>query len=136
MPRREHLRLPRLQRETLTMKTYKYTDDTNTVVHVIDADGISRSSMLASALPEGVEVLPADPVVAPIPSVVSMRQARLALLQAGKLDDIEAAVAQLGASAQIEWEYAQTVERSHPLVQSLGMSDTELDALFTQAASL
>lgn len=72
----------------------------------------------------------------PIPSVVSMRQARLALLQAGKLDDIEAAVAQLGTAAQIEWEYAQTVERSHPLVQSLGMSDAELDVLFTQAASL
>lgn len=73
---------------------------------------------------------------APIPSVVSMRQARLALLQAGKLDAIEAAVAQIGAAAQIEWEYAQTVERSHPLVQSLGMSDAELDALFTQACSL
>ena len=43
------------------MKTYKYTDTTNTVVHVIDEDGISRVSMLASALLEGTEVLPADP---------------------------------------------------------------------------
>lgn len=40
------------------MTTYRYTDATNTVAHIIDADGVSRSSMLASALPEGVEVLP------------------------------------------------------------------------------
>lgn len=72
---------------------------------------------------------------APIPSVVTMRQARLALLQVGKLDDIEAAVTQLGASAQIEWEYAQTVERSHALVEALGMTEAELDDLFTLAAS-
>lgn len=43
------------------MKAYKYTDATNTVVHVIDEDGVSRSSMLASALPEGAVVTPADP---------------------------------------------------------------------------
>lgn len=51
------------------MKTYKYTDVTNTVVHVIDEDGISRMSMLASALPEGIVVEPADPAPAPAPAV-------------------------------------------------------------------
>lgn len=40
------------------MKTYQYTSPENTVVAVIDEDGISRMSMLASALPEGVDVLP------------------------------------------------------------------------------
>lgn len=40
------------------MKTYKYTDDTNRVVHVIDKDGVSRMSMLASAVPEGAAILP------------------------------------------------------------------------------
>lgn len=34
------------------MTTYKYTDVTNTVVHVIDDDGISRSSMLATLVPD------------------------------------------------------------------------------------
>lgn len=43
------------------MKTYKYTDATNAVVHVIDEDGISRMSMLASAVPDGTVVDPADP---------------------------------------------------------------------------
>jgi len=42
------------------MKTYKYTDATNTVVHIIDEDGISRMSMLASTLPEGNAPEPAD----------------------------------------------------------------------------
>ena len=42
------------------MKTYKYTDATNTVVHVIDEDGISRMSMLASAIPEGNTPQPAN----------------------------------------------------------------------------
>lgn len=43
------------------MITYRYTDTTNTVVHVIDPDGVSRSSQLASTLPEGAEVLPYVP---------------------------------------------------------------------------
>lgn len=70
---------------------------------------------------------------APIPTVVTMRQARLALLEVGKLDDIEAMVAMLDRSVQIEWEYAQTVERAHPIVASLGMTDDELDGLFVLA---
>jgi hypothetical protein len=44
------------------VKTYQYTDATNTVAHVIDEDGLSRMSMLASVLPEGVDILPADPL--------------------------------------------------------------------------
>lgn len=40
------------------MKTYKYTNTSNTVVHIIDDDGISRSSCLASTLPEGSVVEP------------------------------------------------------------------------------
>ena len=43
------------------MKTYRYTSPANDVVAVIDEDGMSRSSTLASALPEGVEVLPHVP---------------------------------------------------------------------------
>lgn len=42
------------------MKTYKYTDSTNTVVHVIDEDGKSRCSMLVTTLEPGTTILPAD----------------------------------------------------------------------------
>ena len=49
------------------MKTYKYTDATNQVVHIIDEDGLSRGSCLASSLPEVTAILPAD--VPPIAQV-------------------------------------------------------------------
>ena len=78
---------------------------------------------------------PAPPV--PVPQSVTMRQARLALLAAGLLDDVEAAVVASGRAAQIEWEYATEVTRDHLLIASVqnaqGLSDTEIDALFVAA---
>ena len=73
------------------------------------------------------------PVLAP--STVTMRQARLALLQVGLLDEVDAAVSELGSAARIEWEYAQSVQRENPLVQSLALSEAQLDDLFTLAAT-
>ena len=43
-------------------KTYKYVDDSNEWVHIFDEDGITRSSAVVSEIPEGSEILPADPV--------------------------------------------------------------------------
>lgn len=75
-----------------------------------------------------------------IPRAVTMRQARLALLNAGLLDDVNAAIAAAGTAEQIEWEYAQEVSRSHGLVPTmatqLGMTSGQLDALFVAAAAL
>lgn len=90
------------------------------------------------ALPEYV------PVVDPVPEVVTMRQARLALLGAGLLAQGNTAVANMpgaeGDAARIEWEFSSTVERHHPLVLSLiaalNMTDAQLDDLFRQAAAL
>lgn len=76
------------------------------------------------------------PAVVSIPTSVTMRQARLALLQAGCLDAVSAAVAQMGGAAVIEWEYAQVVERSSPLVAALALPTAEVDGLFTLAATL
>jgi hypothetical protein len=84
---------------------------------------------------------PPKPVV---PASVAMRQARLALLQAGKLADVDAAIAGLPspakAAAQIEWEYATEVKRDSALVTqlapALNLDAAALDALFTQAATL
>lgn len=83
-------------------------------------------------------------VQAPPPSVVSMRQARLALLQIGKLADVDAAIAALPSpskeAAKIEWEYAAEVSRDSTLMKQLaaaiGLDDTALDALFTLAHTL
>src|SRR5512146_1147492 len=45
------------------MKTYKWIDQGNGVVAVIDEDGVCRSSGLASVLvPDGVTPAPADPI--------------------------------------------------------------------------
>ena len=43
------------------MTTYKYTDSSGLVAHVIDVDGVARASVLVRALPPGVSVIPADP---------------------------------------------------------------------------
>ena len=83
-------------------------------------------------------------VPTPIPQVVTMRQARLALLQQGLLASIQPAIDALDepekSGATIEWEYSQTVERNRPFVsllsQALDLTDDDLDALFTLAETL
>ena len=82
---------------------------------------------------------------APIPTMVTMRQARLALLHAGLLDDVEAALLAMGdtvegKAARIEWDYSSEVFRDKPFVQqlsaALGIAPDQLDALFVTAAAL
>lgn len=90
------------------------------------------------------EVVTIEPEAPHIPAVVSMRKARLALLGAGLLSQVNDAVAAMpgieGEAARIEWEYAQEVSRVSPLVAglsvSLGLSDADLDALFLAADGL
>lgn len=80
----------------------------------------------------------------PVPEVVTMRQARLALLQSGLLATVQSAVDAMpgaeGDAARIEWEFSSTVERNRPLVQSLGaalsLTEAQLDDLFRIAATL
>ena len=76
----------------------------------------------------------------PVPQQVTMRQARLALLSAGLLDDVEMVIAAAGREAQLEWEYAAVVERSNPAVaivqQQQALTDAQIDDLFREAAKL
>jgi hypothetical protein len=77
-------------------------------------------------------------------NTVSMRQARLALLQAGLLSNVDAAIAALPSpqkeAAQITWEYATEVKKSDALTSQLayafGMSDQDIDTLFEVAKGL
>lgn len=90
------------------------------------------------------EIVQAQPPVEPVPAAVSMRQARLALLGAGLLAQVNTAVANMpgaeGDAARIEWEYAQEVRRDSPLVAALsaafGWTSARLDDLFTEGAKL
>ena len=76
--------------------------------------------------------------------VVTMRQARLALSQAGKLTAVNEAIAVMDepdkTTVSIEWEYGSTVERVSPWIDTmataLGMTGEEMDALFELAATL
>ena len=90
------------------------------------------------------EPIAVDQPPPPAPSVVTMRQARLALLGAGLLQQVNDAVSAMpgaeGDAARIEWEYAATVERNSQLVAAmagaLSLDDAALDDLFTTAATL
>lgn len=79
-----------------------------------------------------------------IPGSVTMRQARLALMAAGKLAAVEAVIESLSepqkTAARIEWEYSNEVQRHNGFVSvigpALGLDEAALDALFVTAASL
>ena len=86
-------------------------------------------------------------VVAPVPVIpqsATMRQARLALLGAGLLAHVNAAIEAMpgieGEAARIEWEFASEIRRDSPLVsglsEALGLTSEQLDALFIEAAKL
>lgn len=76
------------------MKTYKYLNAE--VVAVIDEDGVSRMSMLASALPPGTVIEPADPP--PLPDTAALRRAAYA----AEADPIFF-MHQRGEATQAEW---------------------------------
>ena len=84
-----------------------------------------------------------EPVIY-IPQEVTMRQARLALLENSLLANVQTAINSLPepakTKAQIEWEYSNALQRSNPFVSTLGTAlglDSEaLDNLFIQANTL
>lgn len=120
--------------------------ENHTVVNIAVADEPLADNWIASETAaigwawDGESFMPpAEPPVQ-VPQFVTMRQARLALLSVNLLDDVEAAVAAAGRAAQIEWEYATEVQRTHPLIaavqQAQGLSDAQIDALFVAAAGM
>lgn len=100
----------------------------------LGADAAEHEPLIAEI--EATYVLPA-PEPIQVPQVVTIRQAKLALLQAGLLDDVDAA-AQADRATQIEWEYATEVRRNSPtlltLQTALGLSEQQVNDLFISAA--
>ncbi len=72
--------------------------------------------------------------------VVSRFQARAALLNAGLLDAVETAVSQADGITKLAWSDAQEFRRNSPTIAALasvvGLTDDQLDALFTAAAQI
>lgn len=81
----------------------------------------------------------ADKAKALVPQSVSMRQARIQLLRAGLLDEVNQAVASNQEWA-ITWEFATEVRRDDPMIaavqEGLGMTDDQIDSLFIEASKL
>lgn len=67
-----------------------------------------------------IEAVNTDALLPPVPAFVSARQARLALLAAGLLDQVEAAVQSVGGATKISWEYADVITRNDQMVANIG----------------
>ena len=89
-----------------------------------------------------LDILPQEPIN-PVPQMVFMRQARLALLEVGLLDNIEQIInlmpEPLKSEARIEWEYAAEVRRDWPtlnqIVDHLNLTSEYVDELFILAST-
>lgn len=81
---------------------------------------------------------------ATVPQEITMRQARLALLDIGLLANVQTAINTLPepdkTKAQIEWEYSNALQRDNPFVTTLGtalgLSSDDIDNLFITASGL
>lgn len=114
-------------------------------IDVTDRPEISALSWYDLAVGAFVEPPEPDPVAPVVPASVTMRQARLALLSAGLLDAVEAALDAMGdtpegKAARIEWDYSSEVWRHKPFAQQLsaamGLSDSQIDEMFIAAAGI
>ncbi len=99
----------------------------------------SDPEVISNLLRKGWQETDLPPVSEAGPPVsITPRQMRLALLRAGILPAVEAALSQAGPEAQIEWAHSLEFRREHPLVISmgaaLGFDDAGLDSFFTTAS--
>lgn len=146
--------VPREQGETQA----EYLDRVTGIQWVFSSDNRSitvegTAVTLDGEQPEGAgfdeAVVVTEPIILnpPMPSVpyeVTMRQARLVLLGAGLLDDVEAAINALPSpikeQARIEWDYSSTVQRHNGLVSQLGpllgLTEAQLDSMFITAKAI
>ena len=84
------------------------------------------------------------PPVIIIPQEITMRQARLALLEHNLLANVQPAIDSLPepnkTKAQIELEYSNALQRDNPFVAvlgaALGLTDEDIDNLFIEGATM
>ena len=128
------------------MKYYK--NETNGEVFGFDETDATQLPYMQEKIDAGYTDItgsyPPPPQPTPIPNTVSMRQARLALFQQGLLTNVQTAIDGLAEPAktttQISWDYATVIQRDDELVvqlsTALGLTQEQLDTLFTKAATL
>ena len=78
------------------------------------------------------------------PQEITMRQARLVLLEHGLLANVQPAIDILPepdkTKAQIEWDYSNTLQRNNSFVSVLGavlgLTDEDINNLFIEGATM
>ena len=114
------------------------TPDDEAAIRALEEEAIAlRAELRAYPAPE-----PPPEVI--IPQRITARQAQLALLDAGLLDDVDAIIealpANVRAHVRIEWDRATHVERGSTVMQmvatALGLTAAQVDDLFVAAAGL
>ena len=122
------------------------------VVQSLEAADERKDCIVRRAVDGGWELyfsgedLPAPPVIVEshVPGEVTMRQAQRALLDAGLLDAVDAAINALPdpprRAAKIDWEKSSTVRRDSQFVRilapALGLTAAQLDELFVAASKI
>lgn len=130
------------------MNQYAYSPDTGELIHT---DTPAHWMGLTDAIPpdfnpetagcfwrnEQWEIVAAQPETPQVPKFVSMRQARLALLQHGLLDMFDAAMTT--PQDRIWWDFSDIVERQNTMVLAktvaVGLTPNQVDDLFVLAAT-
>jgi hypothetical protein len=119
---------------------HKYSSDYAEVLEAI-AGGTENYPDAIVVEPEFTEAELLQQIEDAKPKVVTMRQARLALLQSGLLTAVETAIVNgTDEAMKIEWEYATEVRRDWAsliaLTTELGLTSLQLDDLFILADTL
>ena len=108
----------------------------------LDAEG--NPVMTTTTAAQQFEQARTDEMKARLPSTASARQIRLALLELGKLAEVQAFVEGLQEPMKtkvlIEWEYATEVKKNNPTIQELykqmGWTEEQLDEVFVVASKI
>lgn len=125
----------------------QYTEG-GSILAIIDGDEYSvpddmenrHRQMLADWEADGNTIAAYVAPPAPIPQIVSRFQARAALYGAGLLPSVETAIAAADPLVQMAWVDAQEFRRDSPTILAmagaLGLTDTQVDELFTAASQI
>ena len=118
------------------------TPDDEAAIRPLEEEAIALRAELRAYLPPYPE--PTSPPEVIVPQRITARQAQLALLEAGLLDDVEATIealpANVRAHVRIEWDRATHVERGSTVTQmvatAVGLTAAQVDELFVAVAGL
>lgn len=124
--------------QSLPLQEYeRYGEETLTI------DTVNKQVIVTRAvIPWTTEEIEADKLAkykASIPDSITPRQARLKLLEADLLDNLDAVIT-TNRAWQIEWEYATEVKRDSPLIAAVatqaGLTSEQIDQMFIEASQL